>query len=63
MLDIQAGKVVGKVDFGGGADVLSLTGGSSFRGTLVNSGGRGGDRRRRLDARRRKTSAPSTSPR
>ncbi|WP_028968924.1 autotransporter outer membrane beta-barrel domain-containing protein [Sphingomonas sp. URHD0057] len=38
-LDIQAGKVIGKVDFGGGADVLSLTGASLFRGTLLNSAG------------------------
>jgi len=39
MLDIQAGKVFGKVDFGGGADALSLSGSSLFRGTLVNSAG------------------------
>ena len=38
-LDIQAGKVVGKVDFGGGADVLSLSGSSLLRGSLLNSAG------------------------
>jgi hypothetical protein len=38
-LDIQAGSVVGKVDFGGGADVLLVNGGGLFRGTLVNSNG------------------------
>ena len=38
-LDIQAGKVFGKVDFGGGADVLSLSGSSLLRGSLLNSTG------------------------
>ena len=38
-LDIQAGKVFGKVDFGGGADVLSLSGSSLLRGSLLNSSG------------------------
>ena len=36
-LDLQAGNVVGKVDFGGGADIFTLSGGSRFRGALVNS--------------------------
>ena len=39
-LDIQAGSVTGTVDFGGGADILSLSGaGSVLRGSLVNSSG------------------------
>jgi hypothetical protein len=38
-LDIQAGSVTGKVDFGGGSDILSLAGTSLYRGTLINSGG------------------------
>jgi hypothetical protein len=38
-LDIQAGSVIGKVDFGGGTDLLGLTGGGLFRGTLANSAG------------------------
>ena len=38
-LDIQAGSVVGKVDFGGGGGALSLIGTSLFRGTLANSSG------------------------
>ena len=38
-LDIQAGSVIGKVDFGGGTDVLLINGGGLFRGTLVNSDG------------------------
>ena len=37
-LDIQAGSVSGKIDFGGGADALSLSGTGLFRGTLANSG-------------------------
>ena len=36
-LDIQAGSVLGNVDFGGGSDVLSLSGNGIFRGTLSNS--------------------------
>jgi hypothetical protein len=38
-LDIQAGSVVGKVDFGSGTGVLSLSGTGLFRGTLANSSG------------------------
>ena len=61
-LDLQAGNVVGKVDFGGGADIFTLSGGSRFRGALVNSAaaavtvGTGSI----LDVQ---TSAASTSPR
>jgi hypothetical protein len=36
-LDIQAGSVIGKVDFGGGTDILTLSGAGLFRGTLANS--------------------------
>ena len=38
-LDIQAGSVTGKVDFGGGTDLLALSGTGVFRGTLANSTG------------------------
>jgi hypothetical protein len=38
-LDIQAGSVSGKVDFGGGTDLMSLSGGGVFHGTLANSAG------------------------
>jgi hypothetical protein len=38
-LDIQASSVSGKVDFGGGSDLMSLTGGGVFHGTLANSAG------------------------
>jgi hypothetical protein len=38
-LDIQAGSVVGNVDFGGGVDTLSLSGTGLLRGTIANSNG------------------------
>jgi autotransporter-like protein len=38
-LDLQAGIVSGKVDFGGGSDLMNLSGNSIFRGTLANSAG------------------------
>jgi hypothetical protein len=38
-LDIQAGTVSGKLDFGGGSDLFSLSGTAAFHGTLANSGG------------------------
>jgi hypothetical protein len=37
-VDIQAGSVTGKIDFGGGSDALNLSGAGLFRGTLANSG-------------------------
>jgi hypothetical protein len=36
-LDIQAGTVTGKVDFGGGTDLLALSGTGIYRGALLNS--------------------------
>ena len=38
-LDIQAGSVIGKVDFGGGSDVLALSGNGLLRGTLAGTAG------------------------
>ena len=38
-LEIGAGSVLGKVDFGGGSDVLLLTGTGLFRGEIVGSSG------------------------
>ena len=38
-LDILAGTVNGKIDFGGGADVMTLGGSGLFRGTLAGSAG------------------------
>jgi hypothetical protein len=37
-LDIQAGSILGKVDFGGGTNILTLSGSGLYRGTLVNTG-------------------------
>ena len=62
-LDIQAGNVFGKVDFGGGADILSLSGTSVFRGSLVNSAGPRRSRSAPAPRSTSRTSAPSTSRR
>lgn len=38
-LDIQAGNLFGDVDFGGGTDILSVTGASVLRGSLLHADG------------------------